>query len=262
MKAPVHSLISVLALILLPTIARANEPPTDFLLIPVAASHGHDSVGATWSTTVSFVYTGEGGSSIFSEGFVAPRTLLAGERGVIEINAAGAKFGPGVIIHITGFPTPKELHAQSYVYNDARPEVGVAIPGIRLLNDLTANQTIHLLGIPINATSRTLVRIYAMPITAPGVTDTDVRVHVFDSVGRSLATDIVHLVSPPIVSIETSTYQPAYAEYRPAVDPAKNSSISIDLEPLPVSGFGRAIWAFATTTSASSDSVTAVFPAK
>ncbi len=78
---------------------------------------------------------------------------------------------------------------------------------------------------------------------------------------------MVHLVSPPLpTSIETNIDQPAYAQYRPSVDPAKYSSISIDIEPIgprgPVSGLAPPIWAFATTTSASSDSVTAVFPAK
>src|ERR1051325_373107 len=257
-KATVHSMIAILALIVFPIVARANEPPTDFFLISVIGFHATGSAGATLGTTPSFVYTGEFGSSIFSEAFVAARTLGPGERGVIEINAASAKAGPGAIFGAQG--SPEELHVQSYVYNDAKPEVGVAVPGVRLLRDLGGNLTIRLLGIPISASSRTLVRIYAMPRSGPGDTDPDVLVHVFDSIGNPLATDMVHLVSPPIVSIETSADQPAYAEYRPVVDPTKYSSISIDLEALPSAG--RAIWAFSTTTSATSDSVTAVFPAK
>src|ERR1043165_3396986 len=252
-KATIHSMIPILALIVFPMMARANEPPTDFFLIPVVALHARDSAGATWSTTVSFVYTGEFGSSIFSEAFVAARTLSPGDSGVIEINAAAEKAGPGAIFGAQR--AAEELHVQSYVYNDAKPEVGVAVPGVRLLRDLGGNLTIRLLGIPISASSRTLVRIYAMPRSGPGDTDPDVLVHVFDSNGTSLATNMVHLVSPQ-PSLQTSADQPAYAEYRPIVDSAKYSSISIDLDALPSTG--RSIWAFATTTSASSDSVTAV----
>lgn len=259
--AAVRSIVLVaLALLLGSPAARANEPPLDYILIPVVASHARDSAGAVWSSAVSFLYTGDVQADVFNEPFVASREVQPGERGMLDIRAEQAKAGPGVIIATTAFPS-KTLYVQSYVYNEAKPGVGVAVPCIRIFNDLTANQTIRLIGIPIDRASRTLVRIYAMANTDPVVI-----VHVYDSSGHALATDMVQLVSPPLLPQQTNVGQPAYAEYRPAADPAKYSAISIDIEPVsprePASVFGPAIWAFSTTTSGASDSVTAVFPAK
>lgn len=245
------TLISVVAaLIAIPT--RANEPAIDAILIPILAFHSADATGATWNSSVSFAYTGDHSADVFGYAALDARTLLPGARGVLQFHDVLARgYGPGLIILTTAFPS-NQLTVQSYVYNEARPETGVSIPCVRQ-SDL--GYPIRLLGIPVGRTSRTLLRIYAITDN----TDADVVVRIFDANGNPLAVDNVHLVHAPLPPVNTIAVEPAYAEYRPAVDPAKYSSISIDVEsPVP----GGAIWAFSTTTGAQSDSVTAVFPAR
>jgi hypothetical protein len=255
-KAALHSLLLVALAIITPVVAQANERTPYFILIPVVASHAHDSAGAAWSSTVSFIYAGDYPTLVFNDPFIDYREMQPGERGILDIHAAEAKAGPGVII-VTYAAPPQLLYIQEYVYNDAQPGVGVAVPAVRF-SDLTPGQTVRLIGIPVQTTSRTLVRIYGMANYDPNVL-----VHVFDPSGRTLTTDLVHLVSPPLLPTQTNIGQPAYAEYRPSVDAAKYSSISIDIEPVSLRpDLGPAIWAFSTTTAASSESVTAVFPAK
>lgn len=259
-KKAFRSITLFIALMTASVVANANEPVPDLILIPIVASHARDATGAVWSSTVFFNYASSGFPLDVSDRPVLDyRQLQPGERGILEIHTDPLKTGPGIVIYTLAFGS-KQLYVQSYVYNEARPGVGVSIPGIRL-SDLFAHigEPVRLLGIPLNAESRTLVRIYGMTDGASA----DLLVRVFDTNGHILAVDTVHLSrfttpGPPY----TLPTQPAYCEYRPSVDPAKYPSISIDIESLAPPGFTPAIWAFATTTGAHSENVTAVFPAQ
>jgi hypothetical protein len=249
------------ALIIAPVAAQATSPAPDLILIPIVASHARDATGAVWSSTVFFNYTRlDFALSVANEPLLDSRDLQPGERGILDIHTDKLKVGPGVIIVTYAFAS-KQLYVQSYVYNEAKPQVGVSIPGVRL-SDLKAGEPVRLIGIPLHGESRTLVRIYAM---TSGI-DADVLVRVSDPTGHVLAVDIVHLFSTPLLPLYVFGTQPAYGEYRPPVDPARYPSISIDVEPLtpatPNSPFNSAIWAFSTTTGARSENVTAVFPAQ
>lgn len=261
-KTAFRSIILVVcALIIAPAAAHATSPAPDLILIPIVASHARDATGAVWSSTVFFNYTLLAGPlSVSDEPILDYRSLLPGERGVLDIHTDKLRVGPGVMILTYAFGS-KQLYIQSYVYNEAKPEVGVSIPAVRL-SDLNLGQPVRLVGIPLNAESRTLVRVYAIT----DGTDADVLVRVSDATGHVLAVDTVHLFSTPVLPLHSYAAQPAYGEYRPSADPTKYPSISIDIEsltpPSPTFAFSSAIWAFSTTTGARSENVTAVFPAQ
>lgn len=261
-KTAFRSIILIVgALVIVPAAAQPTSPAPDLILIPIVASHARDATGAVWSSTVFFNYTLPDVSVfVYDEPILDYRELQPGERGVLDIHTDKLRVGPGVMILTYAFAS-KQLYIESYVYNEAKPEVGVSIPGIRL-SDLKVGQPVRLIGVPLGTGSRTLVRIYAM---TSGI-DADVLVRVFDPNGHVLEVDTVHLFSTPLLPRHADATQPAYGEYQPPLDPAKYPSISIDIEPLTPatneSPFSAKIWAFSTTTGSRSENVTAVFPAQ
>jgi hypothetical protein len=261
-KKALRTTVLLLGLILIaPVAALANSPAPDLILIPIVASHARDATGAVWSSTVFFNYTQlDFALSVANNPVLDFRDLQPGEHGVLDMHANKLLVGPGAII-ITFASASKQLSIQSYVYNEAKPGVGVSIPGIRA-SDLLVGQSVRLIGVPLNVDSRTLVRIYSM---ANGI-DADVLVRVLDPYGHELSVNVVHLFSTPVLPRHADAAQPAYGEYQPPLDPAKYPSISIDIEPLTPatneSPFSAKIWAFSTTTGPHSENVTAVFPAR
>jgi hypothetical protein len=237
---------------LLGTSALATTPPPEFILLPVVVSHARDATGAYWSTTVSFVYGGTAPVDVVNEGNLGLRLLQPGEQGELTLNMDGQR-GPGMIIE-SRYPASQQLFVQSHVFNEAAPETGAILPSVRL-HDLTVDQPVRLIGIPIGSSSRTLLRIYDMSMQG----DIDARVKVRDASGGLLVSDAVHLAAPPLRPLQSFATEPAYAEYRPNVDLSVHSSLSIDIEPVTTNTL---LWAFTTTTDERSRSVAAVFPAK
>lgn len=238
----------VLSVVVIP--AHATTAPPDFILLPVVVSHGRDAAGEFWNTRVSFMYAGDSVVDVWNEANLALRLLQPAERGELTLSTENQP-GPGVIIE-TAYPAAKLLFLQTHVYDESSPETGVVLPGVRI-RDLAAGQSVRLIGVPVGASTRTLLRIYDVSMQR----DVDVRVRVYDESGSLLVTDVVHLIAPPMRPLQSFPSSPAYAEYRPNVDVTTHSSISMDVEPLTPS---ELLWAFATTTSRGA--VAAVLPAK
>ena len=233
----------------------ANTPPPPIpLLLPVVASDTPDALGNRWDTRVSFAYDASVPVTTFfyCGRIVDFRFVSPGERGELTVNFQRIMHGPGLVLFVPPSDI-KRMAVQTFVHRNGS-STGAVIPGVRS-TDLVFGETLHLIGIPVGADSRTLVRLYDLALT----NDTDVVLRVYSPTGDLLATDNVHLVQPPADSIDVFPTYPAYAEYRPPVDAKGLSSISIDIEPLSPN---RLIWAFATTTSNDTDAVSAVFPAR
>jgi hypothetical protein len=144
-----------------------------------------------------------------------------------------------------------DLYIQTHVYETSSPSSGVIIPAVRS-GDWPAGP-IHLIGVPVSPSARTLLRLYEIGASAD---DLDVVVRVSDGDAPILTTN-VHLTKPAAGRASVTGTYPAYAEL--SIPMSASGSVWIDVDSVPA---GFKVWGFTTTTDNRTQSITPVFPAR
>jgi len=243
------AVIVVVASLFAMPLARATSPPDERVLLPVVVDNAAGAFGSHWTTTITYLYRGFAAIEVGND--VNLNQFITAGRGELHLANVNAESTPGRVLDAPA-PQAGDLYIQTHVYEASSPSGGVIIPAVRSA-DWPAGAAIHLIGVPVSASARTLLRLYEIGASAD---DLDVVVHVSDGDAPILTTN-VHLAKPAAGRASVTGTYPAYAEV--SIPASASGSVSIDVDSVPA---GFKVWGFTTTTDNRNQSITPVFPAR